>query len=317
MPPTLATLKTKLNEMLEYFDKTKRCIYVDYPLHTNIGDLLINTGCEQFFRENEVNIWRRYSYYDFPKKVPDITDDDVFLLHGGGNLGDLYFDFQRLRESILEQYPRNRVIFLPQTVHFSSDSMAAASIDRMNRHNNLHVFARDHRSLAYLQQFGLRSVSAMPDTAHALAGTLHPTVGVESKGTMRLLRLDVEASSVPERLSVYQGDTYDWRSGVFNKAHMVTYYGVVKFVKGVAKYGPPVDLHALWYWERDLLIDAGIKTFSKYENVLTNRLHAMILGLLLRREVIAFDNSYGKLSTYHDSWLKGIEGLKFNYEEAN
>ena len=94
------------------------------------------------------------------------------------------------------------------------------------------------------------------------------------------------------------------------------HYGVVNFVKGVGRYGPPVDGHALWYWHRDNLIADGIRLFSRYEMVLTNRLHAVILGLLLGRSVIAFDNSYGKLSTYYQSWLKGMEKLDFQQAGA-
>jgi exopolysaccharide biosynthesis predicted pyruvyltransferase EpsI len=41
----------------------------------------------------------------------------------------------------------------------------------------------------------------------------------------------------------------------------------------------------------------------------------MILGLLLTREVCAFDNSYGKLSSYHDTWLEGMECLTWEPEE--
>jgi exopolysaccharide biosynthesis predicted pyruvyltransferase EpsI len=48
----------------------------------------------------------------------------------------------------------------------------------------------------------------------------------------------------------------------------------------------------------------------------TNRLHAIILGLLLDRSVIAFDNSYGKLSMYYQSWLTGMGSLDFQQQEA-
>jgi pyruvyl transferase EpsO len=307
----MTRLKNKLTEILGYFDKGQRCIYVDYPLHTNVGDLLINAGCEQFFREHDINIWRRYSYYDFPKHIPDIKENDVFLLHGGGNFGDIWFNFQSFRERIMEQYRGNRIIFLPQTVHFTSHEKAAATVERMNRHPNFHVFARDHRSLDRLQQMGLRSVSAMPDTAHALAGTISPDVSVKPSGVLQLVRQDLEASSMPASLAQKDGDARDWDSGIFSRGRRMVHYGVVNLVKGVGRYGPPIDCHPLWYWHRDNLINDGVKTFSRYETVVTNRLHAMILALLLHQPVIAFDNSYGKLSTYYESWLADIDGLEF------
>jgi pyruvyl transferase EpsO len=311
----MKTLKEKLSEMLGYFDRNQRCVYVDYPLHTNVGDLLINSGCEQFFQENHVNIWRRYNYYDFPSRVPGITPKDVFLLHGGGNFGDLWFNFQSFREKIMALYPQNRIIFLPQTLRFSSEQKAEASILRMNQHRNYHVFARDYRSLEQLQRYGAHSVSAMPDTAHALAGVLQPHAD-PSAGTLRLVRQDIEASSIPPSIAQIEGDTYDWDSGVFRPARRLMHYGVVNFVKGVGRYGPPVDCHALWYRHRDNLIADGVRLFSRYETVLTNRLHAIILGLLLGRSVIAFDNSYGKLSMYYQSWLTGMQSLEFEQAGA-
>jgi pyruvyl transferase EpsO len=312
----LTALKEKLSEMLGYFDKYQRCVYVDYPLHTNVGDLLINSGCEQFFQEHKVNIWRRYNYYDFPKRVPGITSKDVFLLHGGGNFGDLWFHFQSFRERIMALYPQNRIVFLPQTVHFSSEQKAKASVRRMNEHRNYHVFARDYRSLELLERHGVHSVSAMPDTAHALAGVLNPHGDARAGSTLRLLRDDIEASSIPPLLAQIEGDTYDWDAGVFSPARRLVHHGVVTLVKGVGRYGPRIDCHGLWYWHRDHLIADGVRLFSKYETILTNRLHAIILGMLIGRRVIAFDNNYGKLFTYYQSWLTGSEMLEFQQEAA-
>ncbi len=42
---------------------------------------------------------------------------------------------------------------------------------------------------------------------------------------------------------------------------------------------------------------------SRPRVIYTNRLHAMLLGLLLGREVRWFDNSYGKLGAYAETWL--------------
>ena len=311
MKPTMTTLKEKLNEMLNYFDKDQRCIFVDYPLHTNVGDLIINTGCEEFFREHGVNVWRRYSLYDLPKRVPGITDKDVFLLQGGGSFGDIWFDFQPFREGIMDRYPNNRVVFFPQTVHFKSDEKAAASIQRMNKHRNFHVFARDFRSLERLQKLGLRSVSPMPCTAHALAGVIQPSETVKPSGMLHLLRQDLESGLMPEDLKHIQGDIRDWDLGIFGPQRRMIHYALSNFVKGIGRYGPPLDYHSLWYWHRDRLIQDGVNAFSRYEGVVTNRLHGMILALLLHRPVIAFDNNYGKLSTYYESWLAGIDGLSF------
>ena len=306
------SLKHKLAEMLGFFDVSARCIYVDYPLHSNVGDLLINRGSEQFFADHHLRIWRRYNYYDFTNEIPGLTDKDVFLLHGGGNFGDLWFNFQSFRERLIAQFPNNRVIFLPQTVHFSTYEKARASVAAINRHGNCHVFARDFRSLEFLQHLRLRSVSAMPDTAHALTGVLLPIRTKAAGGSLGLIRTDKEASRTPQQLMSSLDITCDWDDGVFGKARELIHHGVVNFVKGVGRYGPNIDCHQLWYWHRDKLIADSVEIFSRYDSVVTNRLHGMILGLLLDRKVSAFDNSYGKLSSYYDSWLTNEQLVSFD-----
>jgi pyruvyl transferase EpsO len=66
---------------------------------------------------------------------------------------------------------------------------------------------------------------------------------------------------------------------------------------------------------QDRAIRNAVGFFSRYQTVYTDRLHAMLLGLLLERKVCAFDNSYGKLSSYRDMWLSGMESLSWEPEK--
>lgn len=42
----------------------------------------------------------------------------VILLHGGGNFGDIYGSSQKFRKDVIELYPDNKIIILPQTIYF-------------------------------------------------------------------------------------------------------------------------------------------------------------------------------------------------------
>ncbi len=308
----LLSLKRRLDDIAVAFDTRARCIYVDYPLHTNVGDLLINLGTEQFFKDHRLNIWRRYNQYDFPSRIAGIQRDDVFLLHGGGNLGDLWEPYQSFRESILERYPENRVIFLPQTVHFESREREARSVKKMAGHRNLHVFARDYVSLDRLRNAGLERVSPAPDMAHALFGVLKPTVVAAPGSVLKLIRGDKEASQPPAEFLGSDSATADWDHGTVAAFREVSHPFVLRAVKAIGRYGRPLDAHGLWYWHRDGLIQDGVNLFSRYEIIVTNRLHAILLGLLLGKEVRAWDNSYGKLSAYYEAWLSNVPGLTFS-----
>ena len=53
MNQLLIDLKNKLNPIVETDQKIKTTYFIfDYPLHLNVGDLLIYHGTEQFFKDH-------------------------------------------------------------------------------------------------------------------------------------------------------------------------------------------------------------------------------------------------------------------------
>ena len=69
--------------------------YVDIPTHGNIGDLLIMHGTLTFFRKHGLKPKLIAPYFAYDAEW--IEEGDVIVFHGGGNFGDLYPCFQRLR----------------------------------------------------------------------------------------------------------------------------------------------------------------------------------------------------------------------------
>lgn len=58
MHPMIA-LKKKLDVIEKVVPSGSRVIYLDIPLHLNVGDLLIYKGTEQFFREKKYQVLAR------------------------------------------------------------------------------------------------------------------------------------------------------------------------------------------------------------------------------------------------------------------
>lgn len=310
------SLKDKLREILGYFDTTKPVVFFDYPLHLNVGDLLIQRGTEQFFAENKIHIWKRYSIYDMPSSIRGLDDDVVIVCNGGGSFGDLYPLFHESREKVIRNYPHNPIVILPQTVHFVSPDRLHQSMEIFRSHRNCHIFARDARSLEILQRAGIQRTSAMPDMAHYLWGVLKPVVPSAYKSEpLRLVRRDKEAIIS----SILQGDLdtdrrFDWPTIV----DLWTSRAMRLAIAAIRKQCE-IGLHTQKYWQwrriQDRAIQDGVTFFSRYRTIYTNRLHATLLGLLLSREVCAFDNCYGKLSSYRDTWLNEVKSLTWGPEE--
>jgi pyruvyl transferase EpsO len=207
-------------------------------------------------------------------------------------------------------------VVLPQTVHFESQDRFLQSMERFRSHGNCHIFARDNRSLEILRRGGIAQASAMPDMAQYLWGSLLPDLPpFYEEQPLRFVRRDKESKAS----AVLQGgggtaQTYDWPIIVSRSTDRYARL-TLNAILAQCKLG----LHTQKYWQwrpvQDRAIRDGIRLFSRYHGIYTNRLHGMILGLLLEREVCAFDNSYGKLSSYRDTWLSGMGGLKWEPDE--
>lgn len=307
----LSILKLELNSILNLFDQKSRIFYIDYPVYTNVGDLLINLGTEKFFLEHNIKIYQRYSILDIPSATNlKVDDNTTFLCQGGGNFGDLYVKHQNLREWITENFPQARIICLPQSLHYSSHDAQCKSLEKFAKHPNCHILVRDQESLDLLHTFNV-SASMMPDMAHQLWGDFDSIPSSKSGIDMYFLRQDKEAAILPEELNPLSiSNAVDWDSitSIKNKI----FVGIVYYFLLICGRFFPQNLNvSIWYFVRNLLIRDALKYFSGYGTIYTNRLHAMILGLLLGHDIIVFDNSYGKLGRYIESWLSSSVRTKY------
>lgn len=301
-------LKSKLLTILDYVDVRSRFIYLDYPLYFNVGDLLINMATESFFAEHSIAIEKRYCVEDMPRDLGKIDDNVTFVMQGGGNFGDLWPCHQELRERIALDYPRNRLIILPQSVYFEAEPEEIRSCSIFTRHRNLHIFVRDRVSLATLHKRGLQQVTALPDMAHWLWGKWASPYQDSHGKCLYFFRRDKESAGVPETFQQTSDHTLDW-SDCMSFWQKVAYVLCTEAVKLNGTLGCPISLLRHWYALRDSIVRGSVAKLSAADRVVTNRLHVMLLGLLLGQSVTAFDNSYGKLSSYVTTWLQNIPNL--------
>jgi Polysaccharide pyruvyl transferase len=64
--------------------------------------------------------------------------DDPILIHGGGNLGDLWPRHQQLREQVIRDFPNRPILQLPQSIHFGDRSGLERAKRVFEGHPNLH-----------------------------------------------------------------------------------------------------------------------------------------------------------------------------------
>lgn len=314
----LCELKHRISKISEFIFDKNDCIYLDYPFYFNVGDHLIFQGTLDFFKDQKIYIKASYSAvnYSIKKIKKNVTPNTTIFLQGGGNFGDLYPRHQKLRENIISNFPNNKIIMLPQSVHFNSEQEMEKSQKIFKQHNNLILLARDYESFQLLKKFSDQT-HLMLDMAHYLYGSLESKKNIDNKGTLFFLRKDKEKVQLPDTLDLNNKSAIDWDDIVFSDDYKL--HKKLKKILKLQKLLPFISFDDYVYneWQKQSqgLINRACELFSKHDRIVTSRLHAHILASLLEIPSIILDNSYKKNSLYYRAWTQDIEIHKL-YEES-
>ncbi|KAK44832.1 hypothetical protein BG58_22770 [Caballeronia jiangsuensis] len=291
-----------LTSLLEHKIGGRRCVLLDWPNHPNVGDHLIWLGQKVIlkkFLNVEIVYQADYVETDF-ERIAEL-EDTVILCHGGGNFGDLYIHHQKFRENIVRRFPEREIIFLPQTIYYQDDRQMHASSRALAGHPNLTIFTRDLTSYASAASMVAgRNVHLAIDSAFALQ-SLIPRFAhrfAESKRQpLYLLRQDRESHlsnlDRPENALLVDWiaeDSLDWVLKEVDALSVIDEFGLRELIDS------EWELRSLVHFVRAVCL------FAKASYVVTDRLHAHILALLMGVENDAHDNTYGKISAFSNAW---------------
>ena len=286
-----------------------KMVYLDYPVYTNVGDMLIWLGANEFFKRNGKKFIGRFSLLNMcESSMRCIEESDTICFQGGGNMGDLWVSHQHLRERIIEKFPHKRIIILPQSVHFEDVLKLDATCELYKKHPDLHIFLRDENSFSLLKDRGVPNLQLCPDMAHALWGVYSAGNVPKASGPLYLLRRDKEDSVLPPDINALRASAIDW-DDIFTGFTLLTYKLGQKINKIDRRLRNMLPAFVIWERASDIITRRAISLFAPHDMIITNRLHAMILAALLEKKAIVYDNSYGKISSYADLWFKDVPGI--------
>jgi pyruvyl transferase EpsO len=308
-------LKRRLASIVAAMPVTRPVVYLDYPVHDNVGDLLIHQGADAFLEDYGYEVLGRFSMHDFSRRgrddeaavvlKPSIRDLDrliaharpALVLHGGGNFGDIWPQFQMFREFVIQRYPDTPIVIFPQSIHFNSLEKRKQAAQILGTHKRLFIFVRDEESFGFVRQEAGTDGDVVPDMAHQLWD--RPAfAATNGTGTLVMRRRDREshASAAPA------ADYFDWRE-LNGEASRFMLRALRKWqtIDNPLRHVVPND--RLWRIYRDRLIHAAVGRFQPYACIDTDRLHGMILAALLSKQVRYGEGSYGKLHRYAARWF--------------
>lgn len=293
---------------------------LDMPYHDNVGDSLIWAGEVAALKRLGVKVsyTSDISHFD-PDVVEGLSAECVLLCHGGGNFGDTWPWSEAFRNDLAKRFPGRRIVVLPQSIQYAEPANRDTTAEVLGRHVRLEVMARDDHSLRTGREMGL-NVFLSPDAAFGFDAEdwgverfRKPTVPI-----VALWRADKESSSSGHTTAPIDDHVVvDWLGGRdrLRERSWRPLWKVTRLQRSTRLASAPISRFFNAMAERELR--RGFAMLGQAEVVVTDRLHATVMAVMLGLPVIWVDNSYGKLSKVLGRWLEGADGLQQAEDRAH
>lgn len=288
---------------------------LDYPNYANVGDSLIWLGEVAYLSSRKISpayVCDRANY-ESGYLSGTMQDRGVILLQGGGNFGSLWTHIHDFRLQVLRDFPRVPVIQLPQSLHFENEEVLEQTRQVISRHHDFTLLTRDQPSYDFaLEHFDCK-VFLCPDMAFFIG----PINSSRKPGFDRFILSRTDHEKVANWLdgasSLVKGSTMDcadWLDQwplerILNRIQQQTEYAQTVLDPSHQM------LLRLWQSLAKARLYRGRTLLERGRVVISDRLHVHILSILLDKPHILIDNSYGKLSNFHEAWTKPYAGVRF------
>ncbi|MCL2078875.1 MAG: polysaccharide pyruvyl transferase family protein [Oscillospiraceae bacterium] len=290
------SMREDLTSICSQRDNRKAYLFCS-PDYGNLGDHAI-AEAERSFVEG-----LGYELIEFPlchhKDFSELAryfvkSDDLILITGGGFLGSLWFDAEKLTRSIIETFTENPIVILPQTVFWEDEDVWMKEIERTGRvyeeHRNLTICARDNMTYHFLNRMYTNSeVLLVPDMVLSLDWACYYNSEAVRKNALICLKRDKESILTDE-----------------DKEYI---HGIAADLCGTAFFADTDKDYPISVTQRKNELGEILNIFRSAEVVITDRLHGMIFAVVMGTPCIILDNCSKKVSSNYE-WLRHIPNIK-------
>lgn len=294
-------------EKLHNINRKPAFILFNSPEYGNLGDQAIafaeKVFFERMFPKREFIEISAKQYISENLSIKNyILEEDILLLTGGGYLGSEWPWLEDISLNIIENYPNNKIIILPQTVFFEKSDFGEIEkrffMDTINKHSNIAVCARDEKTLVFLQEYlPNKQIIESSDMVVGLDLTQYKATKKKNK-VIVCMREDKEKRDISTDGMLSAIKKYDEECSIEQISTVLK--------KDVFLCDRREELEKIW------------NAFSDARLVVTDRLHASIFACLLDIPCICFDNKTGKVSDFVFSQKDNCNiVLCDNYSEFN
>jgi pyruvyl transferase EpsI len=263
---------------------TRKAFLFVAPDYGNLGDHAIAHAEQTFFADRlgvdliEIPTNRYNDYAEVARRY--IKYDDLVLITGGGFLGSLWPNTEQMSRHVVEQYPNNPVVILPQTLYWEKSSKAIIEAMRTQAiykaHKNLTICARDHKSFNLVREYYPNCrVILVPDMVLSRSWDKFFLPSNMRNGALLCLKQDQESILGEE-----------------DKAHL-SY--IAESLCGVVTVTDTCRKEAIRLPERLALLIKKLNEFRLASLCITDRLHGVIFSAITSTPCVALNNCNHKL----------------------
>lgn len=280
--------------------RTKKKIYfIGTPDHYNIGDHAITVATYGILHDmlagydiEEIHI--QQFARKFPYLLNNIRRDDLIILQGGGNMGNIYWRNERIRREIIKHFPDNKKIIFPETIYYDETEDGKTDFElsrKIYRDKNTIIFARENESYKIMKKAycGCR-IYLVPDIVCRLAP--YPVKKYRSNVGL-CYRNDLEKG-----INENEKEIID-RFILKNKDEKV-YFDMMYNSKGYIGKA-----------NREFVVDKKIQEIASYKYVVTDRLHGMILCYITGTPCLVISKYNHKIKSFYKTWFRDVQYIRF------
>lgn len=260
------------------------------PNYGNVGDQAISFATTLFIRQYfpdykvvEVSLGETCKYLPILKKIAG--KEDVIILQGGGNMGDLYRDIDNIRLFAVNKLRKKRIVSMPVTVSYSNSMIGRIHLLRSklvySKCGDLTIIARDNDSFDLLQrEFKSNTILVSPDIALFLSGKVRFQHG-EKKGIIVAIRQDKESN--------------------LNRGREEFLKRIIDRYNDVFLLDTTVD-RRITKEMREKEVFSMLNIISNSKLLVTDRMHGMIFASLVNVKCLAICEKNGKIKNAYN-WI--------------
>lgn len=279
-----------IKKLLEVDITQKRIWYFCVPTHSNLGDQAQACCIEKYFRKffsDHIVFKLSNNAFDFyEEKIlmilkEKIKETDLIFFQSGYTFTGIH-PYENMHRKIVENFPYNKIVFLPQTVKFKNQKILENVQNFYGKYDNIYFFARDNIYKSIFPEH--RNVHCFPDIVTTEIGN-YDFNNNERNGILLCVRNDVEKLYSFQEISLFKEKLQKIAKVSLSDTNSETKENSLKE-----------------YWKK---IEETIDDYAQYQVIITDRYHGTIFALIANTPVIILKTTDHKVVTGAD-WFEGV-----------